>query len=83
MMPDGERQASIVWMDYDGTHVLINTTLGRQKGRNLGANPQVSLLVIDPRDASRWIEVRGRAVELRREGAEEHAAGRNRLGVFL
>jgi PPOX class probable F420-dependent enzyme len=73
MMPDGQPQANIVWVDYDGTDVLINTTLERQKVRNMRANPQVSLLMIDPRDASRWIEVRGKAVELRREGAEEHA----------
>ena len=28
------------------------------------ADPRVALLVIDPDDSSRWIEVRGRAVEI-------------------
>jgi len=37
------------------------------------ANPKVTLLVIDPKDGSRWIEVRGRVVEIQREGAEAHA----------
>jgi PPOX class probable F420-dependent enzyme len=73
MLPDGQPQCSVVWVDYDGTYVRLNTTLERQKGCNLRSNPQVSLLVVDPRDTSRWIEVRGRVVELRREGAEEHA----------
>jgi nitroimidazol reductase NimA-like FMN-containing flavoprotein (pyridoxamine 5'-phosphate oxidase superfamily) len=62
-----------VWVDYDGTHVRLNTTLERQKGQNMRANHNVSLLVVDPRNSSRWIEVRGRVVELRHEGAEEHA----------
>jgi PPOX class probable F420-dependent enzyme len=73
MMPGGQPQSSIVWVDYDGTHVLINTTLERQKGRNMRANPKVALLVIDPKNGSRWIEVRGNVVEIRREGAEAHA----------
>jgi PPOX class probable F420-dependent enzyme len=73
MMPDGQPQCSVVWVDFDGTHVRLNTTLERQKGRNMCANPQVSLLVVDPFDASRWIEVRGRVVAMRREGAKEHA----------
>ena len=73
IMPDGQPQSSIVWVDYDGTYVLINTTLERQKGRNMRTNPKVALLVIDPQDGSRWIEVRGNVVEIRREGAEAHA----------
>jgi hypothetical protein len=37
------------------------------------ANPKVALLVVDPQDGSRWIEVRGTVVEMRRAGAEAHA----------
>lgn len=73
MMPDGQPQCCVVWVDYDGAHVRINTTLERQKGLNMQANPRVTLLVVDPRNTSRWIEVRGRVVELQREGAENHA----------
>jgi PPOX class probable F420-dependent enzyme len=73
MMPDGQPQSSIVWVDYDGARILINTTLERQKGRNMLANPKVSLLVIDPHDSSRWIEIRGRVLELTRRCAELHA----------
>jgi PPOX class probable F420-dependent enzyme len=73
IMPDGQPQSSIVWVDYDGSCLLINTTLERQKGRNMCANPRVTVLVIDPRDNSRWIEVRGRVVDITRQGAEIHA----------
>ena len=73
MMPDGVPQASIVWVDYDGEDVLINTTLERQKGRNMQANPKVTVLVIDPHNSSRWIEVRGQVREMTTTGAEAHA----------
>ena len=73
LMPGGQPQSSIVWVDYDGEHVLINTTLERRKGRNVVADPRVSLLVIDPADSSRWIEVRGAVAAIAREGAEAHA----------
>jgi PPOX class probable F420-dependent enzyme len=73
MMPNGIPQASIVWVDYDGECVLINTTRERQKGRNMQANPKVAILVIDPRDSGRWIEVRGRVQEMTTDGAVPHA----------
>jgi len=73
LMPDGMPQSSIVWVDYDGEYVLINTTLERQKGRNMQLNPKVTILVIDPKDSSRWIEVRGHVVEMTRDGAHAHA----------
>lgn len=37
------------------------------------ANPKVAVLVIDPKDVSRWIEVRGKVREMTRDGAEAHA----------
>ncbi len=73
MMPDGQPQSSLVWVDYDGQHVLVNTTLERQKGRNMRANPKVTLLVIDPENSSRWIEVRGHVAQITEDGAEAHA----------
>jgi PPOX class probable F420-dependent enzyme len=73
MMPDGTPQSSIVWIDYNGENLLINTTLERQKGRNMQANPKVTVLVIDPKDTSRWIEIRGRVCEITGQGAEAHA----------
>jgi PPOX class probable F420-dependent enzyme len=73
MMPDGMPHSSIVWVDYDGEYVLINTTLERQKGRNMQSNPKVTVLVIDPKDSSRWVEVRGLVRVMTRDCAEVHA----------
>jgi PPOX class probable F420-dependent enzyme len=71
MLPDGQPQSSLVWVDYDGACARVNTTLERRKGRDLLGNPQVSLLVVDPDDTSRFVQVRGEA-ELVTKGAETH-----------
>ena len=68
---DGSLQQSVVWVDWDGEHVLFNTAEGRVKPRNLRRDPRVSVLVVDRNDPYRWVSVHGRA-ELTHEGAEEH-----------
>lgn len=73
LMPGGQPQASLVWVDYDGSQVLINTTLERRKGRNMQADPRVALLVVDPANAGRWIAVRGQVAEITAAGAIAHA----------
>lgn len=69
MMPDGQPQSSLVWCDYDGEHILISTTCERQKGKNMAANSKVTLLIIDPDDSSRYLEVRGQVIEMTEVGA--------------
>ena len=71
MGPDGRPESSLVWVDFDGECARINTTLERRKGRNLLANPKVSLLVVDPANTGRFIQVRGDA-EFVTAGALEH-----------
>ncbi|HVU13013.1 MAG TPA: PPOX class F420-dependent oxidoreductase [Phototrophicaceae bacterium] len=73
VMPDGQPQCSLVWIDYDGCNLLLNTTLERQKVKNMRSDPKVTLLVIDPQDSSRWLEVRGRVIDMEICGAEAHA----------
>jgi PPOX class probable F420-dependent enzyme len=71
MGPDGQPQSSIVWVDVQEGAAVVNTTLERQKGRNMLANPNVSLLVVDPDNTSRYIQIRGDA-ELTTGGALDH-----------
>lgn len=71
MMPDGQPQSCLVWCDEDGQCARVNTTRERQKGKNMLANPKVSLLIVDPEDTSRYIELRGE-VELVEAGALDH-----------
>jgi PPOX class probable F420-dependent enzyme len=61
-------QTHPAWFEADGNDVLVNTTLERSKGRNLLRDPRATILVVDPANTSRWIEVRG-AVDLELEGA--------------
>lgn len=72
VMPDGQPQTTVVWCNFDGTHVLVNTMRGFRKERNMRANPKVTLLAYDPREPLRYIEVRGTVVEMTEEGALEH-----------
>jgi PPOX class probable F420-dependent enzyme len=65
---DGHPQSSLVWVDVDRGCARFNTTLRQQKGRNLLANPKVSLLVVDPDDTIRFIQIRGE-VELTTDDA--------------
>jgi len=71
MSSTGQPESSLVWVDHDEESAIVNTTLERRKGRNIRANPKVSLLVVDPDDTARFIQIRGDA-ELVREGALEH-----------
>lgn len=57
--PDGAPQNNPVWFDWNGTHVLFSQTTGRQKYRNIKANPNVALSIVDPENPYRYLEVRG------------------------
>jgi PPOX class probable F420-dependent enzyme len=78
VMPNGQPQLSIVWGNYDGTYVKVNTARGRQKEKNMLARPMVTVLALDPENPFRWIEVRGE-VELTEKGAVEHIHELSRL----
>jgi PPOX class probable F420-dependent enzyme len=79
VMPDGYPQTTVVWCNYDGTHVLVNTMRGFQKEKNMRANPKVTLLCYDPHQPLRSLEIRGTVVEMTEEGALEHLDGLSEL----
>lgn len=72
VMPDGSPQVTPVWLDTDGTHVLVNTADGRQKTRNLQRNARVAISVTDRDNPYTYATVRGRVVDMTHEGADEH-----------
>ncbi|HZP26317.1 MAG TPA: PPOX class F420-dependent oxidoreductase [Dehalococcoidia bacterium] len=72
IMPDGSPQVTPVWIDYDGTHILVNTATGRVKWRNLQRNPNVALSVVGSQNAYKAISIRGRVVEMTEDGANDH-----------
>jgi PPOX class probable F420-dependent enzyme len=72
LMPDGSPQVTPVWCDVEGDLVIINSAKGRQKDRNLRRDPRVSLAIIDPDNPYRYLELRGRVVEITEQGAAAH-----------
>ncbi len=72
IMPDGTPHVTPVWVDYDGTHILINTVRGRRKERNLRQRPQAGLTIVDPTNPWHWLSIRGHVVVATEEGADEH-----------
>ncbi|GFE15061.1 hypothetical protein Sgleb_31080 [Streptomyces glebosus] len=70
VQPDGSPQVSPVWVKRDGDDLLISTTVGRRKERNLRRDARVSV-VVQPFDAPyTYAEVRGSA-SLSTEGGQE------------
>jgi PPOX class probable F420-dependent enzyme len=72
LMKDGSPQVTPVWVDYDGKHVRVNSALGRVKDKNLRRDPHVALAIQDPDNPYRYLEVRGKVVDITQKGADEH-----------
>ncbi len=72
LMPDGRPQVTPVWVDRDGDVVVVNTAKGRQKHKNVERDPRVTITLIDPENPYRYVEIRGRVVELTDQGARAH-----------
>jgi PPOX class probable F420-dependent enzyme len=73
LMPDGQPQALLTWVDHDGEHVLVNTEPQRQKSRNVRRDPRVTVLIHSATDPQDWAEVRGRVVDtIDGEAARSH-----------
>ena len=72
VMKNGTPQVTPVWVDYDGTHVRINTAKGRLKDKNMRRNPHVAISLQDPENPYRYMTVRGDIVEVDEKGADEH-----------
>lgn len=72
LMPDGQPQAQLRWVDTDGDVLLVNTEPQRQAARNLERDPRITVLVRNEEDGFDWAELRGRVVE--RVGGSEARA---------
>ena len=66
---DGSPHSTVVWVDVDTEFVMFNTAVGRAKERHLRKDPRVSLIVVDPGNAYKWVSVSGEA-ELTVDGAD-------------
>ncbi len=80
---DGSPQVSPVWVEHDGTHVIINSEQKRLKVRNLKRDPRVAVAIQNPDNAYEYVEIRGRVVEITPEGGFEGIdhLGKKYMGV--
>ncbi len=69
---DGSPQVSPVWFGTNGDIIEVNSAKGRLKDLNMRARPQVSIAIVDPENAYRWVGIQGTVVEITENGAEEH-----------
>lgn len=60
--PGGQLSTQMVWVDSDGSHILVNTEVERQKYRNVRHDPRVAVLIFDASNPYRYSEIRGRVV---------------------
>src|SRR5262249_22455737 len=72
VMPDGSPQVTPVWFDYTNGVVRVNTARGRVKARNMQEGTAVALAIMDPDNAYRYIQIRGRVRRASEQGAREH-----------
>jgi PPOX class probable F420-dependent enzyme len=63
--PDGTIAQYQMWLDYDGSHVLLSSAVGSRKAANWRHDPHVTLTVVDHDDPWRSLVVRGRVVDIR------------------
>jgi PPOX class probable F420-dependent enzyme len=72
LMPDGSPQVTPVWFDYTGGVIRVNSAKGRTKTRNMKEGALVALSIMDPDNAYRYLQVRGKVTRVTEEGASAH-----------
>ena len=73
LMPSGQPQALLTWVDHDGENVLVNTEPQRQRSKNVRRDPRVTVLIHAADNPWDWAEVRGHVVDtIEGSQAREH-----------
>lgn len=78
---DGTPHQTVVWIDWDGEHIVLNVNTFRAKLEHMERDPRVSILVIDKDDPYRWIGVEGKVAQITPDGAYEHIV--RQAGVYF
>ena len=71
-MPDGSPQVTPVWFDYTNGRIRVNTAKGRVKARNMAEGSRVALSIVDPDNAYRYLQIRGKVAHMTEAGAIAH-----------
>ncbi|MEW1566242.1 PPOX class F420-dependent oxidoreductase [Streptomyces sp. NPDC093509] len=70
IQPDGSPQLTITWLGRDGEDLLVSTTVGRRKEKNLRDDPRITVMINPPNAPYTYAEIRGTAT-LTTEGGQE------------
>ncbi len=60
--PRGRPQATPIWFVLEGEHIIVNTSQGRVKLKNLQAHPYLALTIVDPKNMYRYVQIQGKVV---------------------
>ena len=69
---DGSPQVSVVWIDYNDNHILINTAKNRIKTNNMKRDPRVSISVTDAKNPYYQITFKGIVKNISESNADDH-----------
>ena len=69
---DGSPQVSVVWIDYNDNHILINTAKNRIKTNNMERDPRVSISVTDAQNPYYQITFKGIVKNISESNADDH-----------
>ena len=72
IMADGSPQVTPVWFDYTDGVIRVNTAKGRVKSRTLRPGAPIAMAIMDPDNAYRFIQIRGRVRRAVEQGADAH-----------
>jgi len=61
---DGTLVTHVMWVDYDGEHILTSSPTTSYKSRALRRRPHVAVSVVDPADPWRRLSISGRVTEI-------------------
>ena len=71
-MANGAPQVTPVWFNISGDTILVNSARGRVKDKNMRLRPVVTLCIQDPTNPYRYLQVRGRVIDITEAGANAH-----------
>lgn len=56
--PDGRPGLTPMWFDYEGDTILVNTASQRPKCEWIRKNPQLSMILVNPKNAYHWLSMK-------------------------
>lgn len=57
---NSELQATPMWFLYEGGQILLNSSHGRAKLRNMHRHPEVALAIVDRENPYQYVQIKGK-----------------------